>query len=273
MITGITNGYTEKADRDNYDNLFKDALTKAGADWKSFIWYMYDDYPDGAPFYSEKGLNMWPSAVMNQLVVFGPENTLIYTNLLDAGRESLPEAMKYLQNLFKYTPTHYESKTYSQDGKVEKYQSASVGNGIDIVITGDAFSDRLISNGTFKKAATQAVKDLFSVEPYKSMQNRFNIYFVNAVSKNEDYFNGGSTVCWQRSSGRTAIHIIFTGSRAIPTRLHPPSSGLSRSRSVSWRPMWYGGRKGPWIPASTTLIFRLSNCHPPVGNFIHRTSS
>lgn len=194
VITGITNGYTEKADRDNYDNLFKDALTKAGADWKSFIWYMYDDYPDGAPFYSEKGLNMWPSAVMNQLVVFGPENTLIYTNLLDAGRESLPEAMKYLQNLFKYTPTHYESKTYSQDGKVEKYQSASVGNGIDIVITGDAFSDRLISNGTFKKAATQAVKDLFSVEPYKSMQNRFNIYFVNAVSKNEDYFNGGSTV-------------------------------------------------------------------------------
>ena len=194
VITATSNGFSEKAERDKQDNLFKDALKQVGADWKSFIWYLYDDYPDGAPFYTEKGSSMWPSPIMNQVVVFGPDNTLIYTNLINGSRTSLPEAMAYLQNLFKYTPTKYESKSYAQDGKVEKYQSASVGNGIDIVITGDAFSDRLISNGTFKKAATQAVKDLFSVEPYKSMQNRFNIYFVNAVSKHEDYFNGGSTV-------------------------------------------------------------------------------
>ena len=179
------------------DEIFKEDLKKAGASWDSFIRYMYDDYPggeNGSPFYTKRGYAMYPHAIENSIVIFGPEQTVVYTTLLDDSRDYLNNAVEYLQKVFNTTITHYESKSYTQDGKVTTLQKATTGKGIDIVITGDAFSDRKISDGTFKKAATQAVADLFSVEPYKSMKERFNIYLVNAVSKHEEYFNGNSTV-------------------------------------------------------------------------------
>ena len=179
---------------DKMDTQFKESLSKSGATWDSFIRHMHEDYPQGAPFYAEKGLDMYPLGIQNCIVIFGPDNTVVYSSLLDQSSDHLDNAISYLQTVFKTTITHYESKSYSQDGKVTKYQTASTGKGIDIVITGDAFSDReMVSGGTFEKAAKQAVADLFSVEPYKSMKNRFNIYFVNAVSKHEEYFNGCST--------------------------------------------------------------------------------
>ena len=44
---------------------------------------------------------------------------------------------------------HYTSTDYSQDGVVTQLQKATVGKGIDIILMGDAFSDRQIANGTY----------------------------------------------------------------------------------------------------------------------------
>ena len=195
IITYFDNNSSIGNDRDERDAKFKEVLKQVGATWDSFIRHMYDDYPNGAPFYAEKGLSLYPTNHENSIVIFGPDKTIAYSTVLDNSRESLNNAVAYLQKAFKTTITHYESKSYSQDGKVTKYQNASTGKGIDIVITGDAFSDRqMTSGGTFEKAAKQAAADLFSVEPYKSMKDRFNVYFVKAVSKHEEYFNGCSTV-------------------------------------------------------------------------------
>ena len=98
--------------------------------------------------------------------------------------------MEYISAVFDTPLVRYESKDYSADGKVTALQRASVGKGVDLVITGDGYSDRLIADGTFAKAANQAVEDYFSIEPFKSMRDRFNIYRVDAVSKNEEFFNG-----------------------------------------------------------------------------------
>ena len=195
IITYFDNNSSIVTDRDERDAKFKEVLKQVGATWDSFIRHMYDDYPNGAPFYAEKEYVMYPYDSENEIVIIGPENTVVYSTILDESRDALNNAVAYLQKAFKTTITHYESKSYSQDGKVTKYQTASTGKGIDIVITGDAFSDReMASGGTFEKAAKQAAADLFSVEPYKSMKSRFNIYFVKAVSKHEEYFNGCSTV-------------------------------------------------------------------------------
>ena len=194
ILSFINNGGTNSADKNDRDAAFKDALNKAGATWDSFSRYMYEDYPKGTPFYAETGNGIYPHDIENSIVILGPDNTVVYTTLLDFSRETLNNAVAFLQKEFKTAITHYESKSYTQDGKVTKYQTASTGEGIDIVITGDAFSDRqMVSGGTFEKAAKQAAADLFSVEPYKSMKNRFNVYFVKAVSKHEEYFNGCST--------------------------------------------------------------------------------
>lgn len=87
----------------------------------------------------------------------------------------------------------YTSTDFSKDGEVSILQQASVGNGIDIVLMGDAYSDRLIADGTYDNTMNTAMEKFFSVEPYKSHRNMFNVYSVKAVSKNEKYYIGTET--------------------------------------------------------------------------------
>ena len=82
-------------------------------------------------------------------------------------------------------PDLYYSTDYSQDKKVKMLNVASEGNGVDVVIMGEAYSDRLIEDGTYEVDMTSAMEQIFSVEPFKSFRNLFNVYMVNAVSENE----------------------------------------------------------------------------------------
>ena len=175
---------------------FIDLHTKNGASWKYFAREMYADCPEeSSPFYTKQGYGLYPDGTQeNTVIIIGPDQTVAYATVLDYSDYRLDRVIEFLQNAFDNPVSHYESTNYAADGKVTTLQTASVGNGVDLVITGDAFSDRQISNGTFEKAAKQAVADLFSVEPVKSLKNRFNIYLVNAVSENEEYFNGNNTV-------------------------------------------------------------------------------
>lgn len=84
--------------------------------------------------------------------------------------------------------TIYESNSYDKDQIVERVQTAiqGEGNGIDIVIMGDGFSDRLIADGTYDEVMEKAYEDFFSIEPHLSYKQNFNVYKVYAVSKHED---------------------------------------------------------------------------------------
>ncbi len=107
----------------------------------------------------------------------------------------------------------YESTDFSEDGRVTVLQEASEGNGIDVVLLGDAFSDRLIEDGTYRRVMDNAHRTLFGVEPFKSFRDFFNVYMVNVVSVNEmvgrdtaleSYFgnaatnvNGNNNICFE----------------------------------------------------------------------------
>ena len=194
VLSFFDNNSNKDPDLSRRDQLFKDELKKAGAEWDSFIRHMYDDTPsDQAPFYSEEGKGMYPYGSINQMVIIGPDGTVDYTTLIDNDKNRIEKALKYLESVLNVSVTNYESKSYTRDGKVTQLQKASTGKGIDLVITGDAFSDRQITNGTFEKMAKQSMNDFFSVEPMKSLKSRFNVYMVEAVSKHEEYFSGCST--------------------------------------------------------------------------------
>lgn len=182
-------------------------LNESGAKWESFVRYMYDDYNGQEPLYSEFGKELYPFGSIDEIVVIGPDQTVDYATLVDHSDRltRMNNVLEHLQGIFNVPIKHYESTDYSKDKKVEVLQKSTVGNGIDLVITGDAFSDRLVADGTLKKAAHQAAEDFFSLEPYKSLRNRFNIYLVNAVSKNEEMFNGRSTVFSTGFDGTTGI--------------------------------------------------------------------
>ena len=91
----------------------------------------------------------------------------------------------------------YESADFSADGTVHTLQTATRGAGIDVVLMGDAYSDRLIADGAYGKVMQRAADALFSEEPYKSFKDCFNVYYVDVVSKNEKY------------SGQTALGTWF----------------------------------------------------------------
>ena len=87
----------------------------------------------------------------------------------------------------------YTSTDYSDDGQVILLQRATVGNGIDIVFMGDGYSDRQIAGGDYESDIDRAVRYFFSVEPYASLRDHFNLYCVKVVSPNEGYDEGGTT--------------------------------------------------------------------------------
>ena len=88
----------------------------------------------------------------------------------------------------------YISSDYSKDGTITTLQTATKGEGIDIVLMGDAYSDRQIADGTYKADMENLYNNLFTEEPYKSFKDHFNVYYVNVVSATEGYEYGNTAL-------------------------------------------------------------------------------
>lgn len=87
------------------------------------------------------------------------------------------------------TGDYYESADYGMDGKYYTKYRATEGPGLNFVLIGDAFSDRLIADGTYDKIMDKAAEALFDEEPYKTFRNMFNVHVVYAVSRYEKYYD------------------------------------------------------------------------------------
>ena len=92
------------------------------------------------------------------------------------------------------TPDLYISSDFSKDGTITTLQTATKGEGIDIVLMEDAYSDRQIADGTYKADMENLYNNLFTEEPYKSFKDHFNVYYVNVVSVTEGYEHGGAAL-------------------------------------------------------------------------------
>ena len=83
----------------------------------------------------------------------------------------------------------YISTDYSHDGEVVVLQQATVGKGINLIFLGDGYVDRdLGPGGKYEELAKLEMENLFGYEPFKSFRDRFNVYLINCVSKNDVYF-------------------------------------------------------------------------------------
>ena len=68
------------------------------------------------------------------------------------------------------------------DGDVLVNQSATEGNGINIVFMGDCFDAKDIASGNYLSGVEQAISHYFAIEPYKSYRDYFNVYTVFGLS-------------------------------------------------------------------------------------------
>lgn len=68
------------------------------------------------------------------------------------------------------------------DGDVITNQTATVGNGVNIVFMGDCFDAQDIATGKYINGINEAIEHFFAVEPYKTYRDYFNVYTVFGLS-------------------------------------------------------------------------------------------
>ena len=117
----------------------------------------------------------------------------------------------------------YISSDYSANGTYVALQTKTEGNGIDIVLMGDGYSDRQIASGRYEADMRKAMEAFFSKEPYTSFRHLFNVYMVKLVSKVEgcysDYTYGDTALnCYVKTDGVSISgdsHTIYNYAREI----------------------------------------------------------
>ena len=142
------------------------------------------------PAYQESD---WGSFAKEGLVIYVPKG---YENQYK-NASGWSAYASYIQG-YEYTdlegPDYYISSDYSHDGEVTTFQKATKGNGINLVLLGDGFSDRQIASGEYKEVLVKMYDAFFGEEPYKSYKHLFNVYGVNVVSATEGYEHGGQAL-------------------------------------------------------------------------------
>ena len=87
-----------------------------------------------------------------------------------------------------------DGKDYRSQTKVEQYdytygdgdvitnQTATIGNGVNIVFMGDCFDAQDIATGKYLNGINEAIGYFFAVEPYATYKDYFNVYTVFGLS-------------------------------------------------------------------------------------------
>ena len=86
----------------------------------------------------------------------------------------------------------YTSTDYSHDGEITTLQTASYGQGIDLVFVGEGFTDKNIAEGNFDQRMNEAMNQFFYQEPFASLRYRFNVYAVKTVSPNAEFYGNAT---------------------------------------------------------------------------------
>lgn len=132
-----------------------------------------------------------------------PETRAVIEPTMDSSLSGKVEWMSLSDdiNAFGYQrdPNLYYSSDFSKHETVRQLYSATIGKGLDIVIMGDAYSDRMIESGRYDADMELAADAIFAKEPFASLKEYFNVYIVYLVSDNE--ILGESTALDGVSSG------------------------------------------------------------------------
>lgn len=156
------------------DDYIKELVVRDDIPWKNF---------SGSHYLFKNGQCMAPGFITGLAIVVDSSGQIVY----ETQTGDYEGLRKYVEKTFGVDMSLYESADYSDDGEVETLQTAEKGNGIDIVLMGDAYSDRQVSTGTYDDDMKNLYNNLFTEEPFKSFREFFNVYYVKVISKNEGY--------------------------------------------------------------------------------------
>lgn len=148
----------------------------------------------------------------------------------------------------------YESTDYSADGEVVVLQRAAEGCGIDLVLMGDAYTDRMVANGVYMRKMEEMADAFFSEEPYRSFRRLFNVYAVKVVSPNEVIADGKRTALGVTFGEGTVINGDHNAVAAYAQRVPELQGNVGRLNElvvlVLVNQIRWAGTCYPWGPFS-----------------------
>ena len=114
----------------------------------------------------------------------GKMDVKVTTNTLAKGAGNRSGEIKFLLDEKDYRSTMtVEQYDYQYgDGDMIKLQESKVGDGVNIVIMGDCFDAKDISEGKYLSAMQEAYGYFFDIEPYLTYKDYFNVYGVFGMS-------------------------------------------------------------------------------------------
>ena len=187
LLKPLYNKYSSKGlDIIGYDSIDNSQIAEnaneLGLAWKLFSSSLY-------PF--ANGSSGCPGNIMGLAIVVDSSGQVVY----DSVTGNYVGLQSYVENVFgeHNNDTQYNSSDYTKDGNVVQLQTAKDGNGINLVLMGDAFSDREIESGVYDAVMRNTMEAFFSEEPYHSMRDLFSVSYIVVVSKNEGYYESGVT--------------------------------------------------------------------------------
>ena len=207
--------------------------------------------------------------ISDRLAVF-PDSNVINMLLLDReGRVVLNPVKSGMDDILSFLESQFgpyvgapmpeppTDEEQPEDGAVIKLQEASEGNGIDIVLMGDGYQARSITDGTYETLMRETMEYFFEIEPFSSYRHLFNVYSVNVVSGNENalgtYYGEGTSIigddekCFDyaakalsadRMDDALVIVVINTTEFGGSTYMYAPKTEGD----------WAGGRSVSYIP-------------------------
>ena len=123
--------------------------------------------------------------------VFVPDESGAVYAAAQGWKDFLPHL--YTKSGTPLTTMAYTSTDYSHDNELIVLQEATVGRGIPLLYLGDGFVDKdLEPGGLFEQEMRRGMEALFCWEPFKTFRNRFSVYAIKTVSRNNSYAWSGS---------------------------------------------------------------------------------
>jgi len=206
------------------------------------------------------GFDFYPVNAIPSISIFDKAGQLVYYQFGAEGKWG-----SFVENYLGVIANPYESGDYSADGTVHTLQTATRGTGIDIVLMGDGYSDRLIADGTYASTMRRAMEAFFLEEPYKSFRDCFNVYFVDVVSKNERYTGETALSTWYGTGtavgGDNNKVIEYTRKAIADNRMDEATVLVLMNRD------YYAGMCNMYPPENGGYLSGLSISYFPVSSY------
>ncbi len=251
-------------------------IEKEDMHWDNF----YYDWMNGNSFMK---VPAYPTGIVQSITVVDSSGKIVFSDVFD---EDIYKWNNYftllLENDFKGIDLGdiYESTDYSKDGEVKQLQKATKGKGIDIVLMGDAYTDRLIADGTYERTMNVAMEKFFEKEPYKSFRDHFNVYSVTVVSKHDTYIMGASTALEGFFGGGTHVGgndgtVFEYGLKAIGEERMDDALFVVMMNSPSYAGTcyMYPPSSGDWGNGIATAYFPVGTDDEALGQLMHHEAA